>query len=58
MPLDGKHRFSKDEHDRAMKIKASYKKRSKLSDEEAERRAWATVQSQKSKRSGTGFLKR
>jgi hypothetical protein len=54
----GSHRFSQDEHDRAMKIKASYKKRSKLSDEEAERRAWATIQSQRNKRSGKGFLKR
>jgi hypothetical protein len=55
----GSHRFSTAEHERAMKIKASLKKRNRrMNDEEAERIAWATIQRDKSKRGGKGFLKR
>lgn len=48
MPRGKAHKFTSHEHDVAMHVKQSYLKKG-LSDEEAERRAWATVNKMKSK---------
>ena len=57
MPKGKLHRFSVAEHNQAMEIKKSYMK-SGVSEEEAERRAWATVMAQKKRRVGLGALRK
>lgn len=48
MPRGKAHKFTSHEHDVAMHVKETYRKKG-LSEEEAERRAWATVNKQKSR---------